>query len=169
MWMPQSATVQTTVADPAPRYDQQLAKLEQAVTDLTQAFEQSRTLDAHPEKTCATAQASDAMTPVSLTTIVRQELQQALAEWSPEAQQARAQEIANAKLRDTPENKAAYQSASSVVRTAVAAKRWTDEDAQTLRETMGQLTKEQHEELMELLLSAINRGEVKVQTTGPLF
>ena len=89
--------------------------------------------------------------------------------WLRSLREARAQEIANAQLRNTPENQAAYQNASSVVRTALAAKRWTDEDAHTLRETMGQLTREQHEELMELLLPAINRGELAVETVGPLF
>ena len=169
MWMPHASTVQTTTADHEPRYDQQFAQLEQAVTALTQSFERNNSPDVRHEPTNTAVPSGDTMTPQTLTKILRQELQQALAEWSPEAQQARAQEIANAQLRDTPENKAAYQSASSVVRTALAAKRWTDEDAHTLRVTMGQLTREQHEELMELLLPAINRGEIKVETSGPLF
>ena len=139
------------------------------MTALTQSLERNNSPGVRLEPTCATIQSGDTVTPQALTKIMRQELQQALAEWSPEAQQARAQEIANAQLRDTPENKAAYQSASSAVRTALAAKRWTDEDAHTLRVSMGQLTREQHEELMELLLPAINRGEIKVETSGPLF
>jgi hypothetical protein len=169
MWMPQAVTVQTITAEHAPRYDRQFAQLEQAVTDLTQALEQNNSPGVRLEPTNAVALSGDTMTPQMLTKILRQELQHALAEWSPEAQQARAQEIANAQLRDTPENKAAYQSASSVVRTALTAKRWTDEDAHTLRVTMGQLTREQHDELMELLLPAINSGEIKVETTGPVF
>jgi hypothetical protein len=168
-WMPQSSTIQTTTGDCELRADQQFAQLEQAVTALTHSLERSNPPGVRPEPTCATAQANNNVTQQALTKILREELRQALAQWSPESQQARAEEIANAQLRNAPENQAAYQSAAAVVRAAVAGRRWTAEDGQILRETMGQLTAEQHQELMALLLPAINRGEIVVETVGPLF
>ena len=168
-WLTPASSPQGTHENPAPRYDQQFARLEQEVTALTHAVAQSTASGVPPQPTCVTTQTDPTTTRQALAQLIREELRQALAQWTPESQQQRAEEIANAQLRDTPENRAAYQSASAVVRGAVAAKRWTDEDAQDFRATLGQLTKEQHQELMELLLPAINHGEVKVETSGSLF
>ena len=77
--------------------------------------------------------------------------------------------IAEAQILNTPENKAAYPSASSVVQTAVAAKRWTEEDKETFCSAFGLLTNTQRMELMNILAPAINNGEVKVEVIGPLF
>jgi hypothetical protein len=163
------STPQVTHDKPEPHYDQQFARLEQEVTALTQAVERSNAPDVRPQPACATTQTDTDNARQSLAKIIREELRQALAQCTPEGQKERAEEIANAQLRDSPENHAAYQSVSAVVRAAVAAKRWTDEDAQDFRATLGRLTKEQHQELMELLLPAINRGEVTVETSGSLF
>ncbi|NOT58228.1 MAG: hypothetical protein HOP18_26795 [Deltaproteobacteria bacterium] len=168
-WMPHASTVPMTTGNHEPRYDQQFAQLEQAVTALTQSLERSPAPDVRPEPTCAPAQSRDTMTEQALAKIVREELRHALAQWSPESQQARAEEIANAQILNSPENQVAYQGASAVVRTAIAAKRWTDEDRQALNDALSQLTKEQYQELMELLLPAINRGEIKVETAGPFL
>jgi len=168
-WLTPAATPQVTHANTETRYDQQFARLEQAVTALTHTVEQSGSPGLRPQLTCATAQTFTEETRQSLTKVIREELRQGLAQWTPESQQARAEAIANAQLHNTPENRAAYQSASAVVHAAVSAKRWTEDDAHTLREALGQLTKEQHQELMELLLPAINRGEVAVETPGSLF
>ncbi len=51
MWMPHASTVQTTTADHEPRYDQQFAQLEQAVTALTQSLERNNSPDVRPEPT----------------------------------------------------------------------------------------------------------------------
>ena len=93
----------------------------------------------------------------------------AVAQESPEAQRAKEEAIAEAQILNSPENRAAYQSASSVVTTAVAAKRWTEEDKETFRSAFGQLTNNQRMELMNILAPAINNGEVKVEVHGPLF
>jgi len=62
-----------------------------------------------------------------------------------------------------------YQSASSVVQTAVAAKRWTEDDKEDFRAAFGLLTNNQRMELMNILAPAINNGDVKVEGHGPLF
>jgi hypothetical protein len=72
-------------------------------------------------------------------------------------------------MLNSPENRAAYQSASDTVRTAVAAKRWTEEDKETFRAAFLRLTNDQRTELMQILAPAINRGDITVEVTGPLF
>ena len=96
-------------------------------------------------------------------------MHQAVAEASPEAQRAREEAIAEAQVLNTPENREAYQSASDVVRTAIAIKRWTAEAKGTFRSAFGLLTNNQRMELMNMLAPAINRGEITVEVTGPLF
>ncbi len=105
----------------------------------------------------------------ALAQLIRDEVRQAVAEASPEAQRAREEAIAEAQILNSPENRAAYQSASNVVQAAVAAKRWTEEDKETFRSAFGLLTNNQRMELMNILAPAINNGEVKVEVNGPLF
>src|SRR5262245_9324051 len=150
-------------------HDQRLAQLEHAVTALTQALQVKQMNTASPEPTCMTVQANDKGSRQALAQIIRDEVRQALANASPEAQRAREEAIAEAQILNSPENRAAYQSASSVVQTAVAAKRWTEEDKETFRDAFGLLTNNQRMELMNVLAPAINSGAVKVEVTGPFF
>ena len=151
------------------QHDQRLVKLEQAVTALTQALQVKQTKDARPEPTRVAVPANAEDSRQALAQIIREEVRQAVADASPEAQRAREEAIAEAQILNSPENRAAYQSASSVVTTAVAAKRWTEEDKETFRAAFGQLTNNQRMELMNILAPAINNGEVKVEVNGPLF
>jgi hypothetical protein len=100
---------------------------------------------------------------------MRDEIRQAAADMSPENQRAREEAMAEAKILNSPENHAAYQTASSVVTTAVAARRWTEEDKETFTSAVGLLTSNQRMELMDRLIPAVNNGEVKVEVNGPLF
>jgi hypothetical protein len=144
-------------------------KLEQAVQALTQAVQSNPTPAARPEPTQGTAPASTAASRQDLAQVIREEVRRAVAEASPEAQRAREEAIAEAQILNSPENRAAYQSAASVVQTAVAAKRWTEEDKETFRAVFGVLTNTQHLDLMNILAPAINSGEITVEVTGPLF
>jgi len=168
-WMtqPPPPSAQPTSTDS--KDDQRLVQLEQAVTALTQARQVKQTTSAQPEPTRATMPANSEVSRQDLAQIIREEVRNAVAQESPEAQRAKEEAIAEAKILNTPENKAAYQSASSVVQTAVAAKRWTEEDKETFRAAFGQLTNNQRMELMNILAPAINNGDVKVEVTGPLF
>ena len=151
------------------QHDQRLGQLEQTVTALTQALQVNQTQDARPEPTRGAVQANDEGSRQALAQIIREEVRQAVADASPEVQQAQEEAIAEAQILNSPENRAAYQSASSVVTTAVAAKRWTEEDKETLRFAFGLLTNNQRMELMNTLAPAVNGGEVKVEVIGPLF
>jgi hypothetical protein len=151
------------------QHDHRLEQLEHAVTALTQALQVSQTKNASSEPTRVAVQANDEGSRQALARIIREEVRQAVAEASPEAQRGREEAIAEAQVLNSPENRAAYQSALSVVNTAVAAKRWTEEDKETLGAAFGQLTNNQRMELMNVLAPAINGGEIKVEVTGPLF
>ena len=113
--------------------------------------------------------ANDEASRQALAQLIREEVRQAVADTSPEAQRAREEAIAEAEILNSSENRAAYQSASDVVKTAVAAKRWTEENKETFRAAFGQLTNNQRMELMNMLAPAVNGGEVTVEVIGPLF
>ena len=161
--VPQSQ-VQTTAPD-----DQRLARLEQAVLALTHAVQNNQAKVVKSEPTKEPAPANSDVSRHDLAQIIREEVRNAVAQESPEAQRAKEEAIAEAKILNSPENKVAYQSASSVVQTAVAAKRWTEDDKEAFREAFGQLTNNQRMELMNTLAPAINNGHVKVEVRGPLF
>jgi hypothetical protein len=169
VWMTPLSPLSETQAHADAQHDQRLAQLEHAVTALIQSLQISQTKNASPEPTCVTAPATNEVSRQALAQIIREEVRQAVAEASPEAQRGREEAIAEAQVLNSPENRAAYQSALSVVNTAVAAKRWTEEDKETLGAAFGQLTNNQRMELMNVLAPAINGGEIKVEVTGPLF
>jgi hypothetical protein len=149
--------------------DQRLAKLEQAVTTLTQALQVKQAQHASAEAVRVTAPANTGVSRQDLTQLIREEVRRVVAQEGPEARRAREEALAEAEILNSPENRTAYQSASGVVRTAMAAKRWTEEDKETFRSAFGLLTNDQRMELMNTLVPAINGGEVKVEVIGPLF
>ena len=169
VWMTQRSPLPETQANAESQHDQRLAQLEQAVSALAQALQASQTNDAPPEPTCVTAPANDEGSRQALAQLIRDELRHALVNASPEAQHAREEALANAEVLNSPENRAAYQSASDTVHAAVAAKRWTEEDKETFRAAFVRLTNDQRTELMQVLAPAINRGEIAVEVSGPLF
>jgi hypothetical protein len=169
VWMTPLSPLPETQAHADAQHDQRLAQLEHAVTALTQALQVSQTKNASSEPTRVAVQANDEGSRQALARIIREEVRQAVAEASPEAQRAREEAIAEAQVLNSPENREAYQSASDVVHAAVAAKRWTEEDKETFRDALGLLTNNQRMELMNVLAPAINGGEIKVEVTGPLF
>lgn len=170
VWMTPHPPVPELRAHADSQHDQRLVRIEQAVTALTQALQVKETKDARPEPTRVAVPANNEESrQAALAKIIREEVRLAVAEASPEAQRAREEAIAEAQVLDSPENEAAYQSASDVVTTAVAAKRWTEEDKEIFRSAFGLLTNDQRMELMNTLAPAINNGEVTVEVTGPLF
>ncbi len=168
-WMTQLPPLPEQQAQTDSQNNQRLVQLEQAVATLTQAVQSSQTKNARPEPMRVTAPANSDASRSDLAQVIREEVRNAVAKESPEVQRAKEEAIAEAKILNSPENHAAYQSASSVVTTAVAAKRWTEEDKETFRSAFGQLTNNQRMELMNTLAPAINNGQVKVEVMGPLF
>jgi preprotein translocase subunit SecD len=168
-WLTPHAPLPETHTHADSQHDHRLGQLEQAVTALTQALNVKQTNIVRHEPTQVTVQASDEGSRQALAQLIRDEVRQAVAEASPEAQRAREEAIAEAEILNSPENRAAYQSASDVVQAAVTAKRWTEEDKEDFRAAFGLLTNDQRMELMNILAPAINNGEVKVEVRGPLF
>jgi len=169
VWLTPLSPLPEIHANADSQHDQRLAQLEHAVTALTQALQVSQTKNASSEPTRVAVQVNDEESRQALARIIREEVRQAVADASPEAQRAREEAVAEAQVLNSPENHAAYQSALSVVNTAVAAKRWTEEDKETFRDAFGLLTNNQRMELINVLAPAINGGEIKVEVTGPLF
>jgi hypothetical protein len=168
-WLTPHAPLQEPPAYTDSQPDHRLGQLEQAVTALTQALQVKQTDTLAPAPTQVTVQANDEGSRQALAQLIRDEVRRAVAEASPEAQRAREEALAEAEILASPENRAAFQSASDVVNTAVAAKRWTEEDKEDFRAAFGLLTNNQRMELMNTLAPAINNGEIKVEVTGPLF
>jgi hypothetical protein len=81
----------------------------------------------------------------------------------------RAKENAATKILNTPENIEAYTQAREVVQVALSAKRWTDENVLALRQAFPYLTDGQQKEMLQILIPAVNRGEIAVETSGPPF
>lgn len=168
-WITRSSTTQAAKGREAIALEQRLVQLDQAVSALTHALEHPSSTDVHPETTCAASPSGDEVSRQSLAFLIREELRQALANGTPESRRAKVEEIAIAQALNSSENRAAYQSASSVVQAALTVGRWTDEDGRTFRDAFVQLTNEQRMEVMQLLASSIGRGAIMVDTTGPLF
>lgn len=168
-WITQGSQLPDALATATSQQNQRLTQLEQAVMALTQALHVSQMKSVSSEPANVATPVDDGASRQGLAQIIRNELRQALANQSPEAQRAREEAIATAEILNTPENKAAYQSATSVVHTAVAAKRWTEEDKETFRTAFVQLTNDQRTELMKVLAPAVNNGEIAVEVNGPLF
>jgi hypothetical protein len=99
--------------------------------------------------------------------ILREELWNVLTAAGAGTDGARAKELAAAKILNTPENIEAYAQAHELVRAALSSGYWTDENVQELRQSLAYLTDEQREEILRILIPAINRGEVAVETSGP--
>jgi hypothetical protein len=151
------------------RQDNRLAKIEEAMTALTQAVQAKPMNNACPEPRRIALPGDAEESFQALARLIRDEIRQAAVDMSPENQRAREEAMAEAKILNSPENHVAYQTASSVVTTAVAAKRWTEEDKETFTSALGLLTNNQRMELMDRLIPAVNRSEIAVEVHGPLF
>src|SRR5262249_10292834 len=147
-WMPPSPPLPVTHTDTGLQYRTQLVNIEKAITALTQELHAKPTPEARPEPTRVAVQVNDDASRQALGRLIRDEIRQAMAEASPEAQRAREEVIAEAQILNSPANHAAYQSASSIVHTAVAAQRWTENDKENFRVAFGALTNNQRMELM---------------------
>ena len=101
--------------------------------------------------------------------ILRDELREVLALVNTEAENARIEEAKIQEILNSPENREAYRGAHDLVQYALAAGRWTDDDAQALQAALPYLTQDQTIEVFEMLLPAMNRGEIAVETDGPPF
>ncbi len=169
VWMPPSPPLLVTHTHTDAQYSQQLMNIEQAVTALAQELHAKRTQDTRPEPTRVAVQMNDEASRQALARMIREEVRHAVADASPEAQHAREEAITEAQVLNSPENRAAYQSAADVVHGAMAAKRWTEEAKEAFQAAFGLLTNTQRMELMNMLAPAINGGEIKVEVRGPLF
>jgi len=66
-------------------------------------------------------------------------------------------------------NEVARQRGEELVERALGNRRWGDTQAHEMMVLLPSLTDTQRDELIRRLIVAINRGELKVETSGPLF
>lgn len=69
----------------------------------------------------------------------------------------------------TPQNLAAFQEGSKVIDNAIAARRWTEEDATLLRKALGTMTPAQQDEVIQRLVITLNTNTLEVRTIGAPF
>ncbi|MBN8229482.1 hypothetical protein JYK02_18385 [Corallococcus macrosporus] len=67
------------------------------------------------------------------------------------------------------QNAAAWAHTTDVVDRALSARRWGEAQARELSASAPSLTMQQREDLLRRLIMAINQGQLKVETRGPLF
>ncbi|NVJ27048.1 MULTISPECIES: hypothetical protein [Myxococcus] len=69
----------------------------------------------------------------------------------------------------TPQNLAAFQEGTRVIDKAIAARRWTEEDASSLRKELGAMTPAQRDEVIQRLVVTLNTNTLEVRTMGAPF
>jgi hypothetical protein len=165
-WGP-AATGETGKSVPGlQQHTERLAKIEQAVTSLTHAVRHPAHAGVVPGRQVAATGSDERMLRQEVAQILREELRElhGCGEDSPSPM-----ENAAANLLNTPENIEAYAQARAVAQTALSVGRWTDEEVHILRQAFAHLTDEQRKETLQLLIPAMNRGELAVETSGPPF
>jgi hypothetical protein len=101
--------------------------------------------------------------------LLREELREVLAAVGTDETQAQEENVGAEETVQTQENREAFDTAYDIVGNALAVGRWTDDDGNSFRHALTSLTGTQQKELLELLIPAVNRGEIQVEAIGPLF
>jgi hypothetical protein len=159
----------TEVARSFQQHMARLADIEQALAASTNAFRNAPPSLARTDGDVVASLPGAIVLRQEVNRLLREELREVLAavgtgEIQGPGERAQAEEAVQ-----TQENREAFDSAYDIVGNALAAGRWTDDDVHNFRHALASLTGKQHQELLEFLLPAVNRGEIKVETVGPLF
>jgi hypothetical protein len=72
-------------------------------------------------------------------------------------------------VAETPDSVAAVESARALVEAAQQARRWTRADAASLRSAMVRMTAAERDEILSILVPAVNRDEIRPDEPGLLF
>lgn len=146
-----------------------LADIEQAFAASTNAFRNAPPSLARTDGDVVASLPGATVLRQEVNRLLREELREVLAavgtgETREPGERAQAEETVQ-----TQENQEAFDSAYDIVENALAVGRWTDDDGHNFRHALASLTSKQSQELLAFLLPAVNRGEIKVETVGPLF
>jgi hypothetical protein len=66
----------------------------------------------------------------------------------------------------SPQREEAYELAHEIVLSALARRRWTDEDRESLQDAMSHLSPAQRQEVAGGLVQAINQGKIELDGTS---
>jgi hypothetical protein len=162
----------TRLAEVERSFQQRTAKL----ADIEQAFAASTNMLRNPPPSVAKTDGhvvatlpGETVLRQEVNRLLREELRDVLAAVDTGEAQAQGEEVEAEETEQTQENKEAFDTAYDIVGNALTVGRWTDDDGHGFRHALTSLTGKQQEELLELLIPAVNRGEIKVETVGPLF
>ncbi len=116
--------------------------------------------------------------PVMLTQLVRAAVREELREISSERTTGAPQRVAPREAipaasatapAEAEEPSAMLPQAEDLVHGAIIGGRWTENDRDALRSLLGNVTATERDALTRELIVAANRGDVRVETGGPLF
>jgi hypothetical protein len=146
-----------------------LADIEQAFAAATNVLQSTPPSMAKPDGHVVATLPGETVLRQEVNRLLREELRDVLAAVGAGEAQAQGEEVEAEETEQTQENKEAFDTAYDIVGNALTVGRWTDDDGHSFRHALTSLTGKQQEELLELLIPAVNRGEIKVETVGPLF
>lgn len=132
--------------------------------------EPAKKFDSYSETSTARGPASPPSLAVVDPIVLREAVRLALAEASARPAAKYGADAAPAKNpMGSAESQSALQTAEGLVTRALSAHVWTADNVTEIREVLPQLNEQQAQTVLSRLIPAVNRGEVKVQTNGPLF
>lgn len=146
-----------------------LADIEQALAASANAFRNAPPSLVRTDRDIVTSLPGAPVLRQEVNRLLREELREVLAAIGTGETQGPGDRAKVEESVQTQENREAFDSAYDIVGNALAVRRWTDDDVHNFRHALASLTSTQQQELLELLLPAVNRGEIKVETVGPLF
>jgi TolA-binding protein len=145
----------------------QLNRLEQTLTLVANSGQRITSQGLSLAEAQATTPIDEAELRQTISRVVREELQKGLAAVGALSPETDAAALAAAELLNSPENQRAYRAARDVVQVALADGNWTDDDVQDLRSAFAHLTTDQQQEVLQILIPAVNNGQLMMETTGP--
>jgi hypothetical protein len=146
-----------------------LADIEQALAAATNVLRNAPPSAAKTDGHVVTTLPGETVLRQEVNRLLREELREVLAAVGTGEAQTQEEKVEAEATVQTQENKEAFDTAYDIVGNALAVGRWTDDDGNSFRHALTSLTGTQQKELLELLIPAVNRGEIKVEANGPLF
>lgn len=115
-----------------------------------------------------TRQAAESMLRDTIQTVLKQELAPYRQVVTSSEEKQKMAEI-DAIKEKSPANIQAFNEAKTIISSAIAQGKWSNEDNMAIAQQAIHLTDEQHNKLLDSVLSAINRKEIKIDDALPIF
>jgi hypothetical protein len=146
-----------------------LADIEQALAAAMDGLQNAPPSEAKTDGHMVAALPAETVLRQDLHRLLREELRDVLAAVGTGEERGQEEQAEAEEEQQSQENREAFDTAYDIVGNALAIGRWTNDDGHSFRHALTSLTGKQQQEILELLIPAVNRGEIKVETVGPLF